>query len=144
MLNPATFQKTIKHLKFKPDVDGFTSRLNTQLPKYICYKPDPYACLTNAFSVHWVFYKCYLFPPLSLIAWIRMDQTEVILVVGNSALANSLQGKLPQEPYLVTSHKENPLLPKNPRGTAGKVSGKCQVSGKCSWVKALIMIRLTF
>ena len=67
MLDPAIFQKTIKHLKFKPDVDGFTSRLNTQLPKYIYYKPDPYACLTNAFSVRWGFYNCYLFPPLSLI-----------------------------------------------------------------------------
>ena len=42
--------------------------------------------------------------------------------MGNSALANRFQGKLPQEPYLVTSHKENPLLPKNPRGTAPLVA----------------------
>ena len=35
MLNPEIFQKAIKYLKFKPDLDCFASRLNTQLPKYI-------------------------------------------------------------------------------------------------------------
>ena len=53
MLNSEIFQKVIKHLKFIPDLDFFTSRLNTLLPKYISYKPDPYAYLTDAFSVHW-------------------------------------------------------------------------------------------
>ena len=53
MLNSEIFQKVIKHLKFIPDLDFFASRLNTLLPKYISYKPDPYAYLTNAFSVHW-------------------------------------------------------------------------------------------
>ena len=43
MLNLEIFQKAIKHLKFKPDLDCFASRLNTQLPKYISCKPDPYA-----------------------------------------------------------------------------------------------------
>ena len=61
------------------------SRLNTQLPKYISYKLDPYAYLIDAFSVHWGFCKCFLFSPLSFIGQtlqkIRIDQTEVILVV---------------------------------------------------------------
>ena len=57
----------MKHLKFKLDLDCFTLRLNTQLPKYISNKPDPYAYLIDAFSVHWGFYKYYLFPPFSLI-----------------------------------------------------------------------------
>ena len=35
VLNPEIFQKVIKHLKFKPDLDCLASRLNTQLPKYI-------------------------------------------------------------------------------------------------------------
>ena len=67
MLNPEIFQKAMKHLKFKPNFDCFASRLNTQLPKYISYKPDPYAYLTDAFSVPWGFCKCYLFPLLSLV-----------------------------------------------------------------------------
>ena len=67
MLNPEKFQKAIEHLKFNPDLDCFASRLNTELPKYISDKPDPYAYLIDAFCVHWVFCKCYLFPPFSLI-----------------------------------------------------------------------------
>ena len=53
MLNPEIFQKAIKHLKFKPDLDCFATRLNTQLPKYISYKLDLYAYLTDAFSCRW-------------------------------------------------------------------------------------------
>ena len=67
MLNPKIFQKVVKHLKFKLDLDCFISGLNTQLPKYMSYKLDPYAYLTDAFSVNWGFYKCYLFPPFRLI-----------------------------------------------------------------------------
>ena len=52
ILNPEIFQKAMKQLKFKADLDCFASRLNTQLPKYISYKPDPYTYLINAFSVH--------------------------------------------------------------------------------------------
>ena len=52
MLNPEIFQKAIKHLKFKPDLDCFASRLNAQLPKYISYNPDPYVYLIDAFPVH--------------------------------------------------------------------------------------------
>ena len=50
MLNPEIFQKEIKDLKFKPDLDCFASRLNIQLPKYILYTPDPYAYLIDAFQ----------------------------------------------------------------------------------------------
>ena len=52
MLNPAIFQNAIKQLKFEPDLDCFTPRLNTQLPKYISNKPDSYAYLIYAFPVH--------------------------------------------------------------------------------------------
>ena len=121
MLNPEIFQKAIKHLKFKPDLDCFASRLNTQLPKYTSYKSDPYAYLIDTFSVHWGFCKCYLFPPFSLIGGtlqkIRMDQTEVILVVPKwptQPWYNIFQGMLSQEPHMVTTHKENQLLPQKP------------------------------
>ena len=49
MLNPEIFQKAIKHQKLKPDLDCFAWRLNTQLPKYISYKPNPYAYLIDTF-----------------------------------------------------------------------------------------------
>ena len=51
----------------------------------LSYKPDPYAYLIDTFSVHWGFYKYYLFPPFSLLdrslQKICMDQTEVALVI---------------------------------------------------------------
>ena len=50
MLNPEKFQKAIEHLKFNPDLDCFASRLNTELPKYISDKPDPYAYLIDTFA----------------------------------------------------------------------------------------------
>ena len=118
MLNPEIFQKAVKHLKFKPDIDCFASRLNTQLPKYISYKPDPYAYLIDAFSVHWGFYKCYLFPPFILIGRtlqkIHMDHIEVIIVVPKWSTPpwfNTIQGMLSQEPYVVNPNKENLILP---------------------------------
>ena len=55
ILNTEIFQNAIKQLKFKPDLDRFASRLNTQLIKYIFYKPDSYACLIDAFSIRWGF-----------------------------------------------------------------------------------------
>ena len=64
ILNPAIFQKTIKHLKFEPDLNCFASWLNTQLPKYSSYEPDPYAYSIDVFSVPWGFFNCYLFTPL--------------------------------------------------------------------------------
>ena len=52
MLNREIFQKAIKNLTFKTDLDFFASRLKTQLPKYISYKTDPYEYLIGAFSAH--------------------------------------------------------------------------------------------
>ena len=140
-LNPEIFQKAIKHLKFKPDFDCFASRLNIQLPKYISYKPDTYAYLIDTFLFHWGFYKCYLFRPFSLIdpilQKIWMGQTEVILVVSKwptQSWFNTFLGMVSQEPYVVTPHKENLILPQKTEELhplwskltllIGKVSGK--------------------
>ena len=87
--------------------------LNTQLPKYILYKLDPYAYLIDAFSVHWGFSKCFLFSSLGFIGQtlqkIRMDQTEFILVVPKwptQPWFNTFQGMLSQGQYLVTHTKK--------------------------------------
>ena len=42
----------IKYIEFEPDLHYFSWRLNTQIPKYISWKPDSYTYLTDAFSVH--------------------------------------------------------------------------------------------
>ena len=104
MLNPEIFQKAMKHLNFKPYLDCYGwllwSRLNIQLPQYISYKPGLYPYLTDFFSVHWGFYKYYLFPPFSLtgqtLQKICMDRAEVILAVPKWL-----------NWHVVTPHKEN-------------------------------------
>ena len=81
MLNPEIFQKAIKHLKFKPNLDAY---------------------LIDAFSSHWGFYKCYLFPPNP--SKDSHDQTEVILVIPKwptQPWFNTFQGMLSHETYVV-------------------------------------------
>ena len=37
----------------KPSIDLFVTRMNTQLPLFFSWKPDPEAQSTGAFSIHW-------------------------------------------------------------------------------------------
>ena len=120
MLNPAIFEKAIKHLKSDSDLDCFASRLNTQLTEYTSYKPDLYTYLFDALSVHRGFYNCYLFPPFNLIGRtlhkIHMYNTEVAHVVPKwptQPQYTSFQGMLSPEIYVVTPHNENLPLPQN-------------------------------
>ena len=69
MLNPSIFKNNSKILKFNPNIDWFASNLNTQVLRYVSYKPDHFAYLIDAFSVHWGVYKCYL--GQSIQEWIK-------------------------------------------------------------------------
>ena len=48
-------------------VDLFASRISTQLPKYMSWKPDPGAIATDVLSQPWKDIKGYAFPPFALI-----------------------------------------------------------------------------
>ena len=50
-----------------PNLDCFASRINCQIDKYVSFRPDPYASYINAFSINWQDFKCYIFPPFSVI-----------------------------------------------------------------------------
>ncbi len=50
-----------------PDIDLFATRINTQLPRYVAWRPDPYAELIDAFSIPWRDFYGYAFPPFSII-----------------------------------------------------------------------------
>lgn len=50
-----------------PDIDLFATRLNSQLPKYASWKPDPGCEVIDAFSISWSDLYCYAFPPFSLL-----------------------------------------------------------------------------
>ena len=48
-------------------VDLFASRLSHQLCKYVCWRPDPNAFHSDAFTLDWSSLTAYAFPPFSLI-----------------------------------------------------------------------------
>ena len=61
MLNPLLFQQACSHFAFHPEVDLFASRLNTQLKKFVSYRPDPDCFHVNAFSISWENINIYCF-----------------------------------------------------------------------------------
>ena len=85
MLNPSIYKNATENQKFKPELDCFTSRLNTQQPKYTTYKPDAFAYLIDAFLIDWRTYNCYLFLPFSFVGQTlqknRMNKAKIVLVV---------------------------------------------------------------
>ena len=50
-----------------PDVDLFATRLNSQLARFVSWKPDPEALFYDAFSRLWDAFTPYIFPPFSLL-----------------------------------------------------------------------------
>ncbi|CAH1242611.1 Hypp6890 [Branchiostoma lanceolatum] len=62
-LHPDLFRLASRQLGFLPEVDLFASRLNTKLPKFCSWKPDPLAWKVDAFTWPWNGMKVYIFPP---------------------------------------------------------------------------------
>ena len=56
-----------KYLDFYSLVDLFTSRINAQFSRFVAYRPDPKAKVTNAFSVSWNNLLFYYFSPVTYI-----------------------------------------------------------------------------
>jgi len=69
-LTERIFIEILSHFEFKPQVDLFASCVNTQLDKFVSYRPDPKALHVNAFSIDWTGLKFYAFPPFSCILYI--------------------------------------------------------------------------
>ena len=86
MLNRDIFSEIVQRFG-KPDIDLFASRINTQLPVYVSWKPDPSAWAIDAFSLDWGNLNFYAFPPFNLISKclqkIRSDRAQGLLVVPN-------------------------------------------------------------
>ena len=87
-LNESIFQKLISKCGFTPCIDLFATRINTQLPKFASYNPDPEATYINAFTLNWGNFKyVYCFPPFAIIGKVvrKMveDQAQGIIVTPN-------------------------------------------------------------
>ena len=61
----------------------FASRHNTQLRRYVSWRPDPFTMVTDAFQTNWSGGLSYAFPPFALIdrclAKILKDQRRVVI-----------------------------------------------------------------
>lgn len=74
----------IQHLFGHLEIDMFATRLNSQLPGYVSWRPDPQALAVDAFTLNWTNTGYYMFPPFSLIGPIlhklEGDQGRAVLV----------------------------------------------------------------
>lgn len=83
MLDKNCFMKLTKVFR-KPDIDLFATRLNSQLEKYVSWRPDPFACHVDAFTMEWSLIFGYIFPPFSVMGKvlqkIEQDQATALVV----------------------------------------------------------------
>ena len=84
MISPHIFGKITRAFGM-PEIDLFASRLNTQLPLYASWKPDPHSAFIDAMQISWSNKFIYLFPPFSML-WpiltkLEEDKVERAIVV---------------------------------------------------------------
>lgn len=81
-LDPLVFWKACDFF-FLPDSDLFATRLNTQLPRFVSWRPDPDAYHTNAFTLSWTKGLNYAFPPFSIIGMVleKIQEDKATLLV---------------------------------------------------------------
>ena len=120
-LNVNVFHNLIDHSPFYPEVDFFASRINTQLPIFYSYRPDPQASIINAFSVNWNEIHLYCFPPFScvgkVIQKVIFDEATGILVVPhwpNQPWFTTLIDILVADPFVIPPSVNQLILPNQP------------------------------
>ena len=67
MLNRQDLKFAVEKLGFIPTVDLFASRINTQLEKFVSYRPDPKCIAADSFTQTWTGLKFYAFQPFMCI-----------------------------------------------------------------------------
>ena len=77
--------QSLPQLYYSPDVDLFATRINTHLPAYAFWKPDPCAIHVNGFTMTWSSKNCYAFPLFSVISRvfqkIQEDEATVMVIL---------------------------------------------------------------
>ena len=121
-LKEEVFVEIMKHFEFEPDIDLFASRLNTQLEKFVSFRPDPEAKHVNAFTIPWTGQNVYLFPPFSCINRIvqRFSHESVSAVIivpnwPNQLWYPCLMDMTPKKPFLIHHSVSKIYLPSNPQ-----------------------------
>lgn len=82
-LNKAIFEQLCS-LWPKPEIDLFASHLNTQLPVFCSWNDDPESSFVDAFTLDWIKYYNYIFPPFSMVGHcvkkIITDKADVLFI----------------------------------------------------------------
>ena len=85
-LDSAEFRKICNEFG-KPTLDAFATRLNTQVPRFHSYKPDPLAEAVDTFKTSWAYEYIYAFPPFCLVGKVIQkivaEKTQGILIAPN-------------------------------------------------------------
>lgn len=68
MIDSVILHEAIVKINFRPDIDLFSSRLNTQFPRYVSFRPDPGAVAIDALTLNLSHFQFYAFPPFSVIS----------------------------------------------------------------------------
>ncbi len=117
MLNKTVFRQ-LCDIYGTPEIDLFATRLNTQLPVYISWKPDPGAIGVDAFTQNWASKFFYAFPPFCLIAKclqkIEQDEAEGLIIVPKWPTQSwfpKLLSLLIEEPLILRRSKQLLELP---------------------------------
>ena len=120
-LNTSLLAEALQILGLRPTVDLFASRLNHQFERYMSRRPDPHACVVDAFTVNWQNSVFYCFPPFSLIPRvlnkIKTDQATGILVVPawpTQIFYPRLAAMLFKPPIILSARRNLLNLPSNP------------------------------
>ena len=118
-LNRPIFHNMIEYFQYYPEIDLFASRL-----RFFSYRPDPFAEVTNTFSVSWEDRKFYCFPPFACIGRILQkisaDKTTGLLVVPNwptQIWFPFLMDMLISEPFIIPTSISQLELPSNMKET---------------------------
>ena len=123
-LNRTIFHNMLEYFQYYPEIDLFASRLNAQLLRFFSYRPDPFAEVTNAFSVSWEDKKFYCFSPFACIGKIlekiSADKATGLLVVPNwptQIWFPFLMDMLISEPFIIPPSINQLELPSNMKET---------------------------
>ena len=108
----------------KISVDLFASHLNFKLKQYVSWLPDKQAFSCNAFSISWLQFLGYAFPPFNLIGRVlkkvELERANIILVVPewqSQYWFAKLMSMLIEPPFFLPRSRRTMTNPVNSRAT---------------------------
>lgn len=123
-LNTDLLTQALGYLDFTPEIDLFATRINSQYPRYMSFKPDPTCETVDSFSVSWHGLVFYAFPPFSVIPNVLQkicrDKARGVIVVPdwpNQPWYAAVAKILIKRPVLLSARNNLLALPQDPEKT---------------------------